>query len=360
MDAHLATARGRKKPVTLRDIAALVDTDLGTVSRALAGNPGVSKDRSAQIRAYAEALGYRPRPLRRKRADAIGLVVRVLRPSGRPMPNPGHLERMVALAEMGAAERGNHLHIHMLKPDSEEGMWPKFISENRVDGVLMLGHGTSAFYERLAKEPIAAVAINDTTERTGIDCVLSDPTPGIRDAVGRLLSLGHTTIGLVLTRREYATVSRRLDAYLAVLREAGIEPDARWVIQDVPEGLRGGQQAIRTYVATHSVPTAILFNDDWIAMGGAYELARQGIRIPQDVSIVGYDNTAISEDLQPSLTSVENHESQMMLRAIEMLQERIGGFDGPPRQIVLPSSLIWRESCAHVGGVAVRPDGHTP
>lgn len=297
-----------------------------------------------QIRAFAQAAGYRPKPLRRKRTDAIGLVVRGLE---RDALRAGYLERMVYHAELGAAKLNKHLHVHMLRP-GDEGEWPKFISENRVDGMLVLGHATSAFYERLASEPVPTVALNDTVERTNVDCVMCDPTPGITEAVRNLLSLGHRSIGLVITRRQFPTVSRRYNAYVAAMTEGGIEPEAGWVVQEVPEGLRGGQQAVRTYVAGGSVPTAIIFNDDWVAMGGVYELARHGLHVPNDVSVVGYDNTAISAELTPSLSSVDNREQDLMTRAMEMLKERIEGLALAPRQEIVPSHLVWRESCGRV------------
>jgi LacI family transcriptional regulator len=133
---------------------------------------------------------------------------------------------------------------------------------------------------------------------------------------------------------------------MAAMHEAGVEPDPRWILQDLPEGLRGGQQAVRTFVTGGIVPTAILFNDDWVAMGGVYELARQGLKVPDDVSVIGYDNTAISEQLTPSLSSIDNREQQLMSLALGMLQERMNGLTSAPRQQVLPSYLAWRESCS--------------
>lgn len=334
---------GRTRPVTLREIAARVEVDVATVSRALAGNPGVSRARMEEIRAVAQAMGYRPRPFRRKRVDAMGLIVCSV---DRDTPNPGYFERMIYQAEIGAMALGKHLHLHLLRPGSESGEWPAFIAENRVDGVVVLGHPPETFYRRLASEPIPAVAVNDVVERTATDCVLCDPTAGVSEAVLRLLALGHRSIGLVLTHRAFPTVSRRLVAYTDTLKQAGYEPDPRWILEDMPQGLRGGQRAIRTYMSSGILPTAILFNDDWLAMGGVYELARQGMRVPEDVSIVGYDNTAIAQELSPSLSSVDNQEQPLMERALAMLQERMEGLDEPPRQVILPSRLVWRESCA--------------
>lgn len=291
---------------------------------------------------FALAAGYRPKPLRRKRADAIGLVVRAFEGQ---MPQAGYLERMVYLAEVGAAKLGKHLHVHLLRPDTESGRWPRFVTESRVDGMLVVGQGVPEFYERLRREPVPTVVINDTIDQTGVDCVMCDPTPGVQEAIGRLLKLGHRHIGLVITKRQYATVSRRYTAYMDAMTEAGVEPEPHWIIQEVPDGLRGGQQAVRAYAASGSVPSAILFNDDWVAMGGAYELARQGLRIPTDVSVVGYDNTALSAELTPALSSIDNREQHLMDRAMAMLQERIGGLKEPSRQETAASRLVWRESC---------------
>jgi len=334
-----------KTVVTLRKIAAQMDVDVGTVSRALAGDSRLSRERVEQIRAFAQVAGYRPKPLRRKQTDAIGLVVRA---TNGTKPQTGYLERMVYLAEVGASRLNKHLHVHMLGTGEEGSDWPKFIAENRVDGIIVLGHATTPFYERLRHEPVPAVAINDTVDQTNIDCVMCDPTPGVQQAVRELLGLGHRHIGLVLTQRQYPTVSRRHSAYMNAMHEEGIEPEANWIVQEVPDGLRGGQQAVRTYAAMRAMPTAILFNDDWVAMGGVYELARQGLSVPNDVSVVGYDNTAIATDLAPSLSSIDNQEQHLMSCALEMLQERISGLAGAPRQITVQSQLVGRESCGVV------------
>jgi DNA-binding LacI/PurR family transcriptional regulator len=295
-----------------------------------------------QIRAFADAAGYRPKPFRRKRTDSLGLVVRAPADGARTV---GYLERMIYLAEVGAAKIGKHLQLHMHRSGSTDGAWPNFISQSRVDGVLVLGYGSQKFYERLKAEPVPSVAINDTIERTGIDSVLCDPCRGISDAVSRLQRSGHRSIGLVITDREFPTVSRRYQAYMDSMREGGIQPDPGWIIENVSEGMRGGQEAVRTYLRTGELPSAILFNDDWIAMGGAFELVRQGVRIPEDVSVVGYDNTAMSQELSPALSSVDNCENKLMTSAIEMLRERIDGLQGPARGVVVPSRLVWRASC---------------
>lgn len=330
------------RSMTLRDIAKQINVDVGTVSRALAGDGRVGKERADHIRSFAQAMGYRPRPLRRKRADAIGLVMRA---ADMNTPQPGHHERMLYLAEVGANRLNKHLHVHMFKNGEERAEWPKFLAENRVDGMIVVGHGSSTFYDRLRREPVPTVALNDTVEHTDVDCVMCDPTQGMRDAVGRLLGLGHRSIGLVLTRRQYPTVSRRYSAYMAAMAEAGVEPDPQWIVQDVPDGLRGGQQAVRTYAANGSMPSAIIFNDDGVAFGGVYELARRGMMVPTDISVVGYDNSAMSAEQSPSLSSIDNQEQHLMDRALAMLQERIDGLDEPPRQETVDSRLVWRESC---------------
>lgn len=342
-------ATNRKRAVTLRQIAGEAQVDVATVSRALACEPGVGQERAEQIRTLARVMGYRPRPLRRRRSDTIGLVVRSWHP-GRI--DHGYLQRVVYQAELAAADTGRHVHLHRVRGDSPEGEWPRFISENRVDGVVVLGHGTTGFYERLKREPIPAVAVNDTIARTGIDSVMCDPAPGVADAIRRLIDLGHRQVGLVVTQLEFPTVKSRYDTYLRTLQEAGITPRPGWVIEDAPVGIRGGQQAVKTYLAAGRPPSAILFHDDWAAMGGIYELARQGYGIPADVSVVGYDNTAIAEDLSPSLSSIDNREAEVIRQAFALLQERMDGVASPPRQRVVPSRLVWRESCARVASTA--------
>jgi LacI family transcriptional regulator len=330
--------------VSLRNIAQTVDVDVATVSRALAGQNGVSPARAAEIRRVAEQLGYRPRPLRRKRTDAIGLIVQSDRADA---GTAGYIQRTIYSAELQAAELGFHVHLHRLRPGSADTDWPRFISENRVDGVLVLGFAPLKLFVRLVEEGIPAVALNDTVDRTGIHSVMCDPTPGIAQAMQRLIDLGHERIGMAVTSRQYPTIKRRHAAYLRALEQAGLDHDPGLVVDDLPPALRGGQQAIKMFLASGQMPTAILLPNDMAAIGAAYELASHGYVIPRDVSLVGYDNTSWARDFTPSLTSIDNRETRLVELSLNFLRDRIQLRDKQaPRQEMVPSRLMWRESCA--------------
>ncbi len=340
----LATKKVNRE-INIRQLAREMKVAICTVSRALAGEPGVSKKRAEEIRRKAVLMGYRPQPLRRKRTNAIAMLISTDQPS---IADDLFQQLITLHLERNVGEFNNHVHVEFIARNSQGTAWPAILAENRVDGVVLTGHPTPEFCRRIREAEIPVVAINDTVARTGCSCVLTDFTAGTAQMTRKLLTLGHRDIGMVLTRRDYPSVETRYQGYIKSLRERGIEPDQHLIFSGLSPNLLGGQQAVAQYLQSGKLPTAIIFTNDWMAMGGLNELLHRGYRVPEDVSIAGHDNISICRELHPPLTSVDGQIDLAVAEAVRILNGHING----EKEIVqkeIPAFAVWRESCGEVG-----------
>jgi DNA-binding LacI/PurR family transcriptional regulator len=158
----------------------------------------------------------------------------------------------------------------------------------------------------------------------------------------------HKKIGIILPNLKFLTARRKYDAYVDSLKKFDIEVIDKFAPTGLPLGFSGGQKGAKKIIELKDLPTAMLFNDDLTTVGAIYEFARNGIYVPEDISIVSYDNTTMVSEMSPALCSIDNKEQESVNAAFNMLEERIAGLKEEPRQVTLDSQLIWRESCTSI------------
>jgi LacI family transcriptional regulator len=329
----------RQKSFALRDVAKLASVDVSTVSRALNYDPRVNMQRAVQIRQLAASIGYRPRPLRSKRARSVGLLVQ--------MPVTGaiydqYLERIGLTVQQALGKRRMHVNLESIGQD--DTTVPAIVQQNRVDGVLLSGTPAPELVQEIRRLGMPAVAINDSIERVGISCVRSNPIPAMHEAILNLAARGHESFALLMKSMKYPTAQARHEAFLASLRELAIQPNPAHILTDLQEDLSGGREGIRRLQQHGPLPTAILCENDWLAMSAMWELQRQQIRVPDDVSVVGHDDLWICERIEPTLTSIRRPEEQLVESAVDLLIEQIENRQAQPREILLQGVMIWRQS----------------
>jgi LacI family transcriptional regulator len=333
--------------ITIRDIARQMGVAHTTVARALNGEPGVNAQRAEEIRALASELGYCAKPFRRQRTHAIGFLVGA---KGTFDADDDVTRRLVFLVEKIASELDLHLHVELVTRDESDGesVLPAFIRKGRVDAVIAASHPPASILKRIQSQGIPVVLINDTVERTGCTCVSSDASVGMHDAIRGLVNLGHRAIGLAVADVSLPTMQRRLAVYREELRTHGLELNPALIVEGLPADLEGGQQAITTFLERGELPTAILFGNDWQAMGGLYELARRGFDVPGRVSVVGHDNVWFCEQIGPALTTIDPHHEESVRWAVRYVLDQLEKPAQKPVQHYTPSRLVWRESCRGV------------
>lgn len=330
--------------LNLRELAREMNVAVSTVSRALAGQPGVSSKRARQVRELALRMGYKPKPLRRKQTDAIALIIATDKPGG---TEEFYHQTIILQAEKVVNRSNKHMHVEFVPRNNyQEKDWPSVVAENRVDGVLLAGHPSPNLCRQIRHEQIPVVAINDTVHRTGCDSVLGSSLMAMSEGIEKLLALGHKRIGLAVTQKEYPAVATRCQAYFMTLHEHGLEPNPAWILYGLEPNLRGGRNAVLQFLDRGSLPTAIVFNNDWMALGAMQALTEQGLRVPKDISLMGHDNVSICEEMLPTLTTVDQRVDIMAATAVELLEAQIKTQEpSEPLQKEVNASLVWRESC---------------
>ncbi len=331
--------QGRKSP--LQQIASHFGVNASTVSRALAGDSRISDLKRKEICSFAESLRYCPNVFRRKRRETIGLMIFS---DADACVEDNFQREFVRCASNALFERGYHVHVEFLK--REKDAWPAFLKNGRVDGVLVSGHPPIELCQRLRESKIPTLVFTDTLERTGCFCVKPDLAEGTQKIVHRLFELGHRRIALLSSSRVYPSIEERYKAFCFALMELGLQPDPSLMIFDLAPSISGGRDGVKMLLERGAPPSAIVFINDYMALGGMMELLTRGFKLPYDISIASHDNLEICKELDPPLASVDISFGQMLSDALELLFAQLdNGFDIPVEK-VSKSCFIERASIA--------------
>lgn len=334
--------------VNLRDVAAHAGVSPATASRVFGGSAKVHDDTRAKVLASAQELGYvvngLARAMQGRGPRTIAFVVRAM---------IGPTFASVAAGAERVAGEHNHL-LFMSTTHGVEEREAELIAtlrEQRVGAVLLVGSTESdaEFDERVAtyakdladvEAPLILCGRPPIADHPGLIAVDYDQPAGIGMAVDELVRLGHTRIAYVGEPRGMTTAELRLDGYVAALERNGIPIDPR-LIRTAANSEDDGARAVAELLAEALGATAIVSMTDNIAVG-AYRAARDaGIRIPEDLSVIGFDDAPIVGDLTPGLTTVRPPFYEVGVRAAEIALGLI-----PARSVLLQPTFIRRGSAA--------------
>ncbi|OGV36684.1 MAG: hypothetical protein A2X48_16950 [Lentisphaerae bacterium GWF2_49_21] len=343
----------KARSYSLRELASLSGADISTVSRALNHDPRISTERGESIRKLAEKVGYRPRPLRSKLTKSVGILISTT--GSQDVPKEDFLRRIAWIAQRILGEMGLHVNIENISRTTENGMFlPELVRQNRVDGVILAGYFSQALVDNIRRTDIPIAAINDSSERLGISCVRSNPAPAIRQLITTLAAKGHEQFAFLNTDLNYPTVRSRHDTFVETLKGLGIDHEKRFDITGLSDGIDGGVDGVRKLMKHGALPSTILCCNDWMALGAIQELQRNGIKIPDDVSIAGHDNLQFCEELEPTLTSIHRDEMEIVRKAVELVMAQIENGDRTAKDILIDGKVVWRESVGIAPGRLVK------
>ncbi|MFG6199668.1 LacI family DNA-binding transcriptional regulator [Nonomuraea sp. JJY05] len=334
---------------SIRDVAREAGVSITTVSRALNDVEGarLPDETRRRVRETAERLGYAPnkmaRGLRTQRSHMLGMI------SDHIATTP-HAGRLILGAQEVAMTRGWALMLINTGGDpAAEARGIQALHQQQVDGVLY-----ATMYHQVVEIPAALhglplVLADARIEGDGPPAVVPDEVQGGYDATRELLEHGHRRVGLALNSDDVPATHGRLHGYRQALEESGIAYDPALVVREESEST-GGYLACRRLLERTPRPTAIFCYNDRMAMGAYRAAAELGLRIPADVSVVGFDNQEyIADGLYPALTTLQLPHYEMGAWAVDRLMELI---DDPARKTglvpvrTLPCPLVRRSSVA--------------
>ncbi|GIH23429.1 LacI family transcriptional regulator [Acrocarpospora phusangensis] len=340
-----------KRPVpTMRDIAAAADVSQSTVSRVLSGVPTavpIAPETRQRVLRTARELGYRPNPLARGLRGAstnlIGAVVR-------DFSDPFYAGAIEALVVESMAHGYNVVLGHAPGRSGEVASSLTTVLETRhTDAVVLLGDMQEhpQLLADLRDSIVPVVALWPGTSPREFPSVDADDRAGIRAGLEHLVSLGHTRIAFVNAElpNEYRA---REDAYLEFMRERfGAVPPG--YAERSPSALAGGDAALRRLMDRADPPTAVAASTDVVAVGVLHAAYSLGVRVPDRLSVVGFDDILIAAHTVPALTTVRMPISEIVgyavTQAVRLAREPAGGERPPDLEIFAPD-LIVRDSTA--------------
>lgn len=328
--------------VRLEDIARRCGVSKATASLALNGKPGVSPETRRLVLEVAKKLNYRPhasaRSLVLQRTDTIGVIAPDL-------SSPFYAEVMRGVEEE-AVHQGFFLILTTTLGNPErEGFCLRLLRERRVDGILFITPRGNDYLVREINADGFPVAVLDREIRDedGVVEVVVDNYGGALQAMEHLLGCGYRRIGFINGVPDIQASQERLRAYRDALQGRGIRAPKKWVEVGwfLPEG---GYQAMLRLLRVSPRLEAVFVACDWMALGAMRAIHEQGLRIPEDIAVVGFDDVPLAAQTNPPLTTVRQPMTEMGRVGVRLLARLIGKQELPQTKVVLPTELVVRNT----------------
>lgn len=327
----------------IRTIARIANVSIATVSRTINRVSTVNPKMAKRVWDVIEKLDFVPntqaRALVSGRSKIFGLVVSEI-------TNPFFPELIQGFEDI-AVENGYEILVSSTNHD------PKRMShcirrmlERKVEGVAIMTFGIEEpLLDQLAKRKVPLVFIDIGPDRPGVSVLKVDYHHGIRRAVQHLAALGHRQIAFVTGPMRLHSAQSRLAAFSKSMQECGITPEPNQIVEG-DHTLEGGVAAMERLLLLDPLPTAVVCSNDMTAIGVLHKLYRKGLRVPDDISVIGFDDIHIAEVMMPPLTTVQMSRLDIAKAAFGALRSQVESPEQThgKREFDIPTELIVRES----------------
>ncbi|MBE0479020.1 LacI family DNA-binding transcriptional regulator [Candidatus Aerophobetes bacterium] len=341
-NSHL---KRRKSNVTIKDVARRAGMSTSTVGRVVGGYGYVSDKTREKVRKAMKEMGYYPnviaRSLKTRRTQTIAYLV----PS---ITNPFFSQIAASIEDLASSHGYNLILCNAgIKADKLRKITTMLL-ENRIAGLIHSLPSTDALYnlvEIFQKTHIPIVSASGSRKFTEVDRVMPDDVQGAGDATQFLLELGHSYIA-VLGVKNSTTSKLRTQGYKETLQRRGYKLNEELIVEGSDFGEDTGYTLMKVLLERKKPPTAVVAFNDVMAVGAIRAIEEEGLSIPEDISLIGFDDT-IARLTKPSLTSIALPIGEIGKVAIRILLDRIEEKDsGEPKKILLGEKLVVRDSTA--------------
>lgn len=337
------------KQITVYDIAREARVSVATVSRVLNGTAPVRDSTRARIEAIMHKHHYQPNALARSLTTKETGIIGVILPD---ITNPFFPEVFSGIEQEGLTSGHTFFLCNTAGDYTKESAYLNIMQEKRVDGILFIGGRINL---RVCPQPmvqemkdlaarIPLVLVNGNMTNARLTRVAVDEYAGMQLIVRHLLELGHTRIGFIGGESHMSTTSVKLRAYRKTLREAGIDPRADWVLPD-SFSVESGRRQMSRLLALSDRPTAVCCINDFTAIGAIKTAIEQGFRVPEDISVTGFDDILLAHHIIPELTTVSQRAEELGRVAVKVLRRMMEGARVKQLTTLAPE-LIVRQSTA--------------
>jgi DNA-binding LacI/PurR family transcriptional regulator len=330
----------------MADIAKQAQVSEATVSRVINDRPGVSAETRQAVLTALDVLGYeRPERLRKRSAGLVGLVVPEL-------DNP----IFPAFAQVIESTLAQHGYTPVLCTQSPGGVtedeYVEMLLDRQVSGIVFISSLSAdttsdrARYQRLLDRPLPIVLVNGYAKELEAPFVSCDDRVAGDLGVAHLVALGHRRIGIISGPNRFINTQRKLEGYRAAMkREVGLtDPEIDDLVSLTLFGVEGGEVAAERLLAKGA--TGIICASDMMALGAIRAARRRGLRVPEEVSVIGFDDSALIPFTDPPLTTLRQPVASMAVAAVRSLVDEINGHGAPHSEYLFHPELVVRNSTA--------------
>ena len=326
-----------KKP-TMRDIARAVGTSAVTVSKAMAGRTGMSDGLRMKILKKASEMGYEY-PHSSRSLPREHLEVGILIPDKYFEADSFYAEIYKRLVKK-LADQGHFGLLELLDPANERDLvLPSLLTTKHVDGLIMLGEPAKAYYRKVAQAGMPVVFLDFYDEQANADAVAGDNAYGTYRLTSHLIRRGHREIGFVGNIKATSSIMDRFLGYYRAMLLNDLPVREEWIIPD--REMTGG---LVKPVLPEKLPTALVCNCDMTARMVIDQLQERGYRVPEDLSVTGFDDYPAGSENEIPLSTFRIDTDGMIELAVKTLLERCSGEQKPFGRLVVGGQPVYRES----------------
>lgn len=331
---------------TIKTVCKLAGVSTATVSRTLKNPDQVTAKTKERVLKAIQQSGYRPNSLAYSVKTGKSNALMVLVPN---LVNPFFL-KIIQGIEMAAQVKGYSVLLGDTQGITErENEYAAMVLSNRADGLIHLDHSFPfSKSDAFLAEKVPMVSVCERIKSDTVYPVIElDNYAATRALTHHLLSYGHRKFGVIGGQIDSQIYKDRLAGIRSALQEEGI-PIADEMIVGGTYSIEAGQQGVRDLLGNNQRPTAIVcFNDD-IAIGAIHELKKHNLKVPNDISVVGFDNIKVSAFIDPPMTTIDQPSAEMGRKAVEVVLQQIKGEPLNRSRFILPFTMIERESSGPV------------
>jgi DNA-binding LacI/PurR family transcriptional regulator len=326
---------------TIKDVAKRAGVGIATVSRTLHNSPRLRSETAARVRKAIEELGYRPnvnaQSLASGRSHLLGLVVSDL-------TNPSFPELVKGFEDV-ALQNGYDVFVASTNYDpSRTALCVQRMIERKIDGVAIItSEVDSSLTDGFARRKVPLVFLDVGKVGRGVSNVKVDYAHGIVTAVEHLRDLGHSRIAFISGPLRLESACERRDAFLRCQRDFCGDRQPDFLIEEGNHKVDGGLRAMMHFLQLTPRPTAVLASNDLTAIGALRAIRKCGLRVPEDISLVGFDDIQMAEFTEPPLTTVRLVRTEVARVACDALLQLIRA-SGAGAEFRVGTSLIVRAS----------------
>lgn len=330
------------REITIVDVADEAGVSYATVSRVINNKDHVSPEKRERVLRAMAQLGYvanmQARSLAGGESRVVGLLVDYLSSS--------YMDEIIrGIDEALDAENYDLMLYTTHRRKTKESAYVTKLTRRLADGLLLiLPRNAAAYLDTLRQRQFPHVLVDYLSDQQNVPSVSTTNFRGAYDAMSFLLSLGHRRIGFITGTMEFGCARDRLDGYRAALKDHGIPVDPQLVCEGdfmQPQGYQNAQRLL----SLPEPPSAIFSSNDMMAFGVMEAARERGLRLPEDLSIVGFDDIPQASYVHPALTTVRQPLEEMGRSAAHLLLKYIAHPNAEIERIELPTRLIIRESC---------------